>query len=69
MSDELLTTKQLADRLQVSTDHLLHLCKDGTLKPKKHFIDIRKKVSKKPCYRFKLKPCLDLFALPPNDRS
>ncbi|AFY72973.1 hypothetical protein Syn7502_00841 [Synechococcus sp. PCC 7502] len=69
MSDEILTTKEMASKLKVSTDHLLDLCKDGTLQPQIHFIDIRKQSSSKPCYRFKMQACLERFAIPADVRS
>lgn len=67
--DKILTTKEMAEHLKVSTDHLLDLCKDGTLKSELHYVDIRKQGSKKPCYRFKLQACLERFAIAADGRS
>ena len=69
MMDDLLTSKEMAAKLKVSVDHLLDLCKDGTLQSPKHFIDLRKRNSAKACYRFKVEPCLQRFGISPDKRS
>ena len=62
MNEKLLTTRQLADYLQVSVDHIHRLCKESTFRQSLHYIDVRRNGSKRANYRFKVDACVALLA-------
>lgn len=66
---ELLTTKQLCDRLKISRWQLRRMVAAGTLKTPDHFIDLRIADRKKASYRWKAEAIEKLFSSPARKRA
>lgn len=66
---ELLTTKELCDRLKISRSTLDRLREAGTLTTPQHYLDVRLATSKKASYRWKVEAIEQLFSKPARKRA